>query len=182
MRFVILITTALALFLIVFLVYRLIRDMRPRKPQLKPLPEPPTSPEVLLANLRRRQEARSPSDELVTDPREAATILMLEMAHAGEAFEGRHTSRIAAIIKDQFNFTSDQAEALIGHADWASEPNRGETELWVRLIARIMKRVSPKEIIDLDGMLEEVSEIDGLPSPRQMELLQLYRNRTGINA
>ena len=71
------------------------------------------------ANLPRRLAFRRRSgksgSKLVTDPREAAVVLMLEMARASGEITREHKAEITDILVEHFDFTADDADLAIPH-------------------------------------------------------------------
>ena len=127
----------------------------------------------------RRKTGKAGSD-LVTDPREAAVVLMLEMARANGEVTADQKAAIQDIICDQFGFSSDEAEEVLVKASWVSAPEAGTDKLVRRMIKLICANVTHEEVVELDGMLERISEVDGLPSSAQLDVLQAFRRQTGV--
>jgi len=120
---------------------------------------------------------------LIEDPREAAAIMMMEVARArGGPLTDNQTAAIDREIVHHFQFSQDEADALTAHAAWVtnSAPPPAET---MRRLSRLIVSSSvlgPKEIVDLDAMLVAVSEAEGLPTRDQLALLQVYRDKAGL--
>lgn len=120
--------------------------------------------------------------KLIDDPREAAAVLMLEIARAdGEAsVEAKQVMR--QIMREEFEVDEADADALIVHAQFLLR-NGPVPHAVVDRMARFVldaPGIGPKEIVDLDGMLVAVTEADGPPTAEQLSLLQVFRNRTGV--
>lgn len=120
---------------------------------------------------------------LIQDPREAAAIMMMEVARArsGPLTENQ-TAIMNREIMQHFEFTQDQVDELTAHAAWVtnSAPAPAET---MRKLSRLIVTSSvlgPKEVVDLDAMLVAVSEAEGLPTRDQLKLLQVYRDEAGL--
>ncbi len=120
--------------------------------------------------------------DLVDDPREAATIMMVEVGRASGGLSRETREEIENIIVGDFQLETADAEALVAHAQWVLREAPVPDAVITRLARRLMEMdaIGPKEIVDLDGMLVAVSEADGLPSPDQLSLLQSFRNATGV--
>lgn len=120
---------------------------------------------------------------LIEDPREAAAIMMMEVARArGGPLTENQTAVMDREIMHHFEFSQEDADALTAHAAWVtnSAPPPAET---MRKLSRLILTSSvlgPKEIVDLDAMLVAVSEAEGLPTRDQLALLQVYRDRAGL--
>ncbi|MEO0786757.1 MAG: TerB family tellurite resistance protein [Pseudomonadota bacterium] len=120
--------------------------------------------------------------QLVDDPREAASIMMVEIARAGGGMSREARDEIEKIIMSDFELEAEDAEALVAHAQWmlreAPVPDAVMTRMAKLLVQ--MDAIGPKEIVDLDGMLVAVTEADGLPNADQLALLQTFRNVCGV--
>ncbi len=121
--------------------------------------------------------------ELIEDPREAAAIMMMMMALArGGPLSPHQADTIEEEIKTHFGFSDPEAEDLAAHAAWvAGSQLPGEEQM--RRLSRLVvsaPQLSAKEVVDLDTMLEAVSEAEGLPTRAQLALLQIYRDMAGL--
>ena len=119
---------------------------------------------------------------LVNDPREAAAIIMLEIARAGGEVSREQKAVITARMMREFDLGVEDAEALITHAAWLTRQAPASDAVIRRMTDLILKTpgIGPKEIVDLDEMLVAVSEAEGEPSKEQLVLLQAYRDRAGV--
>lgn len=120
--------------------------------------------------------------QLVDDPREAATILMVEMARASGDMSRETREEIEKIIIADFALEPEDADALIAHAQWVLRDAPVADAVVRRMASTLleMDAIGPKEIVDLDGMLVAISEAEGLPNADQLALLQTFRNATGV--
>ena len=139
-----------------------------------------------VANLPRRIAFKRKSGksglQIVDDPREAATILMLQVAQAGGALTEKQKISIQTEIVDNFEFSETEADELIEHAQWISE-DAGKPHATVSRMTDFVQHapgLGPKEIVDLDSMLGSVSEAEGSPEPAQLDLLALFRRKAGL--
>lgn len=180
MRFLIYLFLAVAALLIVLVGRWLLKDFglinKPKKQKALPT----DAPEVLLAALEQRRNARSPSMEHVTDAREAATILLLEMARASGELTQSSLLRIQTMIGEKFSLTDIHAQALITQARWVSSDDTGTEALWKRMTAKVMQHVSPRQVVELDEWLVEISEVESEPTSSQLDVLRVFRNQSGI--
>jgi len=118
----------------------------------------------------------------ISDPKEAATILMLEIAQASGPLSETQITAIRAEIMQHFDFSEAQAIALMRQAEWRAR-RQGPASEMIRQMTGIIQTapdLGPKQIVDLDGMLVTVSEADGNPTPDQLRLLEQYRQQTGL--
>lgn len=138
------------------------------------------------ANLPRRLAFKRKSGKqglaLVEDPREAAAVMMYQMA-----LEGGNVSLISKevmrdLMMDEFEITEEDADALIHHAGWLMREAPVADAVMDRMTKTVLANpsIGPKQIVDLDGMLVAVSEAEGPPTHDQLQILQTYRNRAGV--
>ncbi len=138
------------------------------------------------ANLPRRLAFKRKTGQsglkLIDDPREAAAVLMLEIARADGEMSADARAVMLQIMQEEFEIEAADADALISHAQFLLR-NAPVPHAVVDRMARFVldaPGIGPKEIVDLDGMLVAVSEADGPPSAEQLSVLQVFRNRTGV--
>lgn len=129
----------------------------------------------------RRKTGKAGSD-LVTDPREAAVILMLEIARARGEVTRTQKDVIEEIMSEQFGFNVEEAEEILVQASWVSAPDAGTDRIIRRMVKIVQSAVTHEEIVELDAMLERVSEADGLPTSDQLAVLRTFRKMTGVLA
>ncbi len=120
--------------------------------------------------------------DLIEDAREAAAIMMMEVALArGGPLTARQGEIIEAEIRAHFHYTAGDAEDLAAHAAWVCQSSPPPAETMRRLSQLIVNsHLGPKEVVDLDSMLVAVSEAEGLPTRDQLALLQVYRDMAGL--
>lgn len=138
------------------------------------------------ANLPRklafRRKTGKRGSQLVTDAREAAVILMLEIVRASGEMSRQQKDTILSIIQSQFDFSPEDSEEILVQASWVSQIEAGKESMQRRLTRLITEQVSEKDVVELDGMLVEVSEADGMPTSEQLAVLQVYRRVAGVVA
>lgn len=139
-----------------------------------------------VANLPRKMRFKHRSGKgglaVVDDPREAATILMLEIAQARGTLTEKQEAAIRGEIMHHFEFPEDDANELIAQAGWLSR-NGGASHVVMSKMTDFVRHspgMTNKELVDLDGMLVAVSEAEGDPMPSQLNLLVIYREKTGL--
>jgi len=121
--------------------------------------------------------------DLIDDPREAAAIMMMQVALArGAPLSDLQSDSIEAEIREHFQFSATEAEDLAAHAAWVSRTCPPPRDTMTRLSKLIVNstQLGPKEVVDLDAMLVAVSEAEGLPARPQLALLQVYRDLAGL--
>src|SRR3990167_6077394 len=121
--------------------------------------------------------------DLIDDPREAAAIMLMQVALArGEPLSHLQSDAIEAEIREHFDFSEVEAEDLAAHAAWVSRTCPPPKDTMTRLSRMIVNasQLGPKEVVDLDSMLVAVSEAEDLPTRSQLLLLQVYRDTAGL--
>ena len=121
--------------------------------------------------------------DLIDDPREAAAIMMMEVARArGGPLTDRQSDSMTEEMVHHFNFAEHEAHALVAHAAWVTNKAPLPLETMRRLSQKIVgdRYLGPKEVVDLDSMLVAVSEAEGTPTRDQLSLLQVFRDRAGL--
>ncbi len=121
--------------------------------------------------------------DLIDDPREAAAIMMMQVALArGSPLTPLQGDIIEAEIREHFQYTPGDAEDLAAHASWVCQSCPPAQETMRRLGNLIINasQLGPKEVVDLDAMLVAVSEAEGVPTRAQLALLQVYRDLAGL--
>ena len=139
-----------------------------------------------VSNLPRKMRFKNKSGkgglDVVDDPREAAAILMLEIAQARGTLTERQEASVRGEIMHHFEFNEADANALITQAGWLSR-NGGAAHVVMSKMTDFVREtpgMTGKELIDLDGMLVAVSEAEGDPTEAQLDLLTIYRGKTGL--
>ena len=138
------------------------------------------------ANLPRRLAFKRRSGKrglsLVEDPREAAAVMMYEMAREGGDVSLASKEVMRELMMDEFEITEEDADALVHHASWLLREGPVADAVMTRMTQVVLASpsIGPKQIVDLDGMLVAVSEADGPPTHDQLMLLQTYRNKAGV--
>lgn len=121
--------------------------------------------------------------DLIDDPREAAAIMLIQVALArGGPLTPLQSDVIEAEMCEHFQYLPSEAENLAAHAAWVSQSCPPATVTMTQLSKLIVNapQLGPKEVIDLDAMLVAVSEAEGVPTRAQLALLQVYRDLAGL--
>ncbi|MEO0981560.1 MAG: hypothetical protein AAFX03_02780 [Pseudomonadota bacterium] len=140
------------------------------------------------ANLPRRlsflSKARQGGIRVISDPREAAAVMMVQIAEAHGVVTERHMEAMQDAIGELFEFNAAESEALIAHAGWIGRSGPASHAIMSRMAGVVVRAeaIGPKELVDLDAVLVSVTEAMGEPSPEQLKLLQIYRDKAGIAA
>lgn len=121
--------------------------------------------------------------DLIEDPREAASIMLVLVALGRDGRLTDHQSYVIEHeIREHFRVTPIDAEELAAHAAWVVKTCPPPEEAMRVLSRKIVTspQLGPKEVVDLDAMLVAVSEAEGLPTRAQLLLLQVYRDLAGL--
>ena len=132
--------------------------------------------------MRFRNMSRKGGLKVVEDPREAAAILMLEIAQARGTLTERQEAVIRAEIMQQFEFDEADAQSLIAQAGWLARDAGAAHAVVSRMTDFVQNApgMGSKEMVDLDGMLVIISEAEGSPTPEQLDLLAIFRQKAGL--
>ncbi len=138
--------------------------------QMKPKPKTP---------------AQNPAQ--IDNPQEAAALLMLLVARAGnvskKTITRAQTDKILNQITRHFEFDQAMAESLLIHVAGLGDQLNSATKVDAALQSAsqlIGGAVSPKELIELEDMLMQVAHAKGNPNTAQKELLNQFALRVGI--
>lgn len=139
-----------------------------------------------VGNLPRKMRFKNKTKKVglaaVDDPREAATILMLEIAQARGTLTEKQEAAVRGEVMHHFEFDESDATVLITQAGWLSR-NGGASHVVMSKMTDFVRQspgMTNKELVDLDGMLVTISEAEGDPTENQLELLTIYREKTGL--
>ncbi len=140
-----------------------------------------------VANLPRRlsfqHRARKGGLAVVSDPREAAAIMMLEVARTRGTVNETQEAAIRAEMIDHFGFTDAQAEDMIVQAGWLSRQAPAPHVVMGRMSDVIIRApgMGRKDFDDLSSMLENVAVADGDVSVDERDLIHIWRQKSGLN-
>ncbi|MCF6292860.1 MAG: TerB family tellurite resistance protein [Robiginitomaculum sp.] len=137
-----------------------------------------------VANLPRKMKFRSQTGkadvQLITDPREAAALLMLSVARAGGQVTKSQKDTILNQITGHFKLSTTNAEELLTHISWLSKDLPGADSAIAKMSDTLMQSVSNKELIELEDMLMQVAHADGKPTSAQKQILNQFAKQVGI--
>jgi uncharacterized tellurite resistance protein B-like protein len=124
----------------------------------------------------RRKANVNPLD-LVEDPREAATVMMVIVAQTDGALTDKERAVIQAQISEHFGATSRQADELMARGRWLVQHSVDASEVFRRLAPSIRKSCSVSEREDLIGMLKAVAAAEGpIDEPLQKDIANLRQH------
>lgn len=133
----------------------------------------------------KRRRARPPPASLarISDPREAAAVMMLEIARTRGAVSEQKKAAIRAEMIDHFGFSDAEAGDLIRRAGLLTRKTPPPKVVMSRMGEVIVRSpgMGPKEFDDLCAMLENVAVADGRVSAEETDLIQVWRRKAGLN-
>ncbi|MEQ9315618.1 MAG: TerB family tellurite resistance protein [Henriciella sp.] len=140
-----------------------------------------------VANLPRKltfqHKARKGGLDVVKDPREAAAVMMLEIARTRGAVNEMQEAAIRAEMIEHFEFTDAQADDMLTQAGWLTRQAPASHVVMGRMSDVVVRSpgMGPKEFDDLASMLENVAVADGHVSNEERDLIQIWRQKAGLN-
>ncbi|WP_158809930.1 TerB family tellurite resistance protein [Beijerinckia sp. L45] len=111
----------------------------------------------------------------VTDPRLAATILMLQLVRTGAPVTAAEKTRIMEIMETELHI--GKVEAMFVRAWSYTEQNRVFSPIADELIPLLRDRLTTVERDDLIGMLTKVANAYTSPSELQLEAINRLKRR-----
>jgi uncharacterized tellurite resistance protein B-like protein len=119
----------------------------------------------------------------VSDPREAAAIMMLQVARARGTLSELQKAAIRAEMIDHFHFTDAEAADWIARASARVRETLPASAVMARMSDVITRSpgMTSKEYDDLCAMLENVAVAGGDVSEEEAELIQVWRRKAGLN-
>ena len=133
-----------------------------------------------LAALRRPKPTERRLTEVLTDPREAAAVLLVQQAvYAGPVtIEEKQT--ILALMRGAFGVDAGEAEGLFSFGRAAVGQAGDAANSLRRLVRPIRDACTLDEMKDLAAMLEQVGETDGAMNEHQRRLVAELRRALNL--
>ena len=116
------------------------------------------------------QHLQKPIDAL-SDPKEAAIVLMLETAKADGEMTQSQRSKVLNLSAHYFEINRNDASDLIASASFITRTLTDIHNVIGRVVRPLQENLSPKERRDCIKMMYEVANVDGDPSPNQIQLI-----------
>jgi len=144
-----------------------------------------------LANMPRRNRFRNKASkrgiDLIDDPKEAATILMVSVARLSKTAQQNtgnisdaSVDKITGVLQSYMKMSAREADELVTQMRWsAQELIQPETAL-LPMTNILRDSVNHAEAEDLSDMLRKVSHADGDATPAQRAFIEKFRQRTGL--
>ena len=111
----------------------------------------------------RRRRARKGGLETVKDPREAAAVMMLEIARTRGAITEKQEAAMRAEMIEHFGGSDSTAEEMVTQAGWLTR-NAPASHIVVGRMSEVIVKspgMGHKEFDELASMLENVAVADG---------------------
>jgi len=128
--------------------------------------------------VRRGQWSRKADARLIEtlkDPREAAAILMVQIASYDGEVTAAQKARIENLMLVNFHSDPDEAQGLYSFGRMAVGQINDAANSLRHILRPIQSSLTPAEMTDLVQMLETVSEVEGEPNDRQRQLIAAVR-------
>jgi hypothetical protein len=120
--------------------------------------------------------------DVVDDPREAATIVMLEIALARGALTDRQEAALRAETMLNFELDEKDADTLITQAGWLAR-DAGASHVVVGRMTDFLCNVpgmGERNLRDLESMIVNVVAAGGSATPEQEDLLAIFRQKAAL--
>lgn len=122
------------------------------------------------------EKSRGRLVEQLTDPREAAAILLVQTAAYGNGqVSVAEKERMTALMARQFACDPDEAEGLYSFGRMAVGQMNDALNSLGRLLRPIRERCTLNEMKQLVAMMTEVAAVDGAPDPDARRLIEETR-------
>ncbi len=119
--------------------------------------------------------------ENLDDPRDAAAVLMVQIA----AYDGEITTRqkdaITGLMMQHFHASREEAEGLYSFGRMAIGQINDAANALGKMIRPVKEALTLDEMKELAVMLEEVSEVEGPPTERQRDLIVQVRRALSLD-
>lgn len=113
--------------------------------------------------------------ESLDDPREAAAILMVQIASYDGEVTAAQKARIEDLMEQTFQCAGDEAQGLYSFGRMAVGQINDAANSLNQILRPIQGQLTDAEKRDLVRMLEAVSEVEGEPNERQRLLIAAVR-------
>ena len=120
--------------------------------------------------------------DAIEDPREAATVMMMEVARAAGEVTTEHKAVMRAEIMQNFELSEEDANELVVAAGWLGRDAPAPHVVMQKMSRFVLNfpGLGPKQFVDLSNMLDEVALIEGGPFEEQVALIRIYRENAGL--
>ena len=137
-----------------------------------------------LANLPRKMRfqsnARREGVEVIQDPREAATLLMLSVARSAGEVTASQKATIRGQMASRFEMSEGDADEMLTQVAWLSRDLPEPGSATGRMVGVLRDAVHEGELRQLVAMMDLVAKADGDPTDPQREIIAGYRRAAGV--
>ena len=134
----------------------------------------------LVVQMRRPKPAERRLTEALTDPREAAAVLLVQQAAYGSPVTVEEKQTILALMQGAFGVDQGEAEGLFSFGRAAVGQAGDAANSLRRLVRPIREACTLDEMKDLASMLEQVGETDGPMNEHQRRLVGELRRALNL--
>ncbi len=146
-----------------------------------------------LRNMPRRMRFKNNAGkrgmDLIDNPMEAATILMVSVAKLSDyanthdgLLSGSSTSRIIATLKSYMKISAVEADELLTQMRWAVKDLAQPDTVLAPMTNVLSKAINRAEADDLSDMLSKIARADGEENSDQRAFITRVRERLGLGA
>ena len=122
-----------------------------------------------------RKKNYDPRDQL-TDPREVATVLMIETAKCGGEITTTQKQIISEIMQREFDFSDSEAAEMMASVTYLTREMPDVENILVRLLKPI-HHMSEQDKRDLIKMMSDVASTDGEADPYQERFISVVKGK-----
>ena len=133
-----------------------------------------------VAALRRPKRPERRLTEALTDPREAAAVLLVQQAAYDGPVSVEEKQVILALMRGAFGVDAGEAEGLFSFGRAAVGQAGDAANSLRRLVRPIREACTLDEMKDLAGMLEQVGETNGSMNEHQRRLVDELRRALNL--
>lgn len=133
-------------------------------------------------NRRFKSRIQRSGIDAIEDPREAAAVMLMEVARAAGEVTAEHKATMRAEMMLHFELDEQEAEDLVVAAGWL-----GRDEFAPHVVMQKMSRLvlnspglGPEQFVDLTNMLDEVALVSGGPVEQQVSLIGIFRKQANL--
>jgi len=115
--------------------------------------------------------------DTLTDPREVATVLMVETAKLGGEMTVSQKAKIAQLMRRHFEIDDAEADDMMVAAAFKTRDVADVENVLVRILKPVRERLTDKEKLDLVQMMHEVAKADGKLDPYQDRFIGVVKDK-----
>ncbi len=140
-----------------------------------------------IANLPRKmrylKKAGKSGLELITDPREAACVLMIATARSSAAgtVTNAEAKAIETMLVDTMGWPADDAEDFVDSLRWLTRDIKQPDTVLKPMTKFLKPRLSTQEADELSHMMTEVALAEKTATEKQTYFIGRYRDMMGLN-